>query len=166
MAKSHYKAGIALTFIKCLDIVLVLALFVCVREYILFGHIVDRSTFYRIEFTLWHFVALMLLSLVWNRIRLYLLRLALYRCRTLCALCLLESFCRGHRSSFFSQRGPADLLEDVGSRLGFHRHLCRLWRQTQNSQGSHVFRRYFANHCRRLVGSDNALHQEVYGNKG
>lgn len=68
MVRSHYKARIAGTIIRVLDIILVIALFVSVREYFNFGHFLDRNTLYRIEFSLWHLIIVIALAILWNRI--------------------------------------------------------------------------------------------------
>jgi exopolysaccharide biosynthesis polyprenyl glycosylphosphotransferase len=68
MVKTHYKARIAGMLIRGLDIVLVIALFVCVREYVNFGHIINKNTFYRIEFSLTDLLILIVLAVLWNRI--------------------------------------------------------------------------------------------------
>jgi exopolysaccharide biosynthesis polyprenyl glycosylphosphotransferase len=68
MVKTHYKARIAGMLIRGLDIILVIALFVCVREYVNFGHVMSRNTFYRVEFSLTHLLILIVLAVLWNRI--------------------------------------------------------------------------------------------------
>lgn len=71
MNNRYYKAKIAKNFIRVIDIILVVILFVYIREYQLFGHFVDKTTFSRIAFSLWHLIALIMLSFLWNRIFTY-----------------------------------------------------------------------------------------------
>lgn len=68
MVKTHYKSRIAGMLIRGLDTVLFIALFVWVREYVNFGHIIDKDTFHRVEFALNHLVIFILLAILWNRI--------------------------------------------------------------------------------------------------
>ena len=68
MNNTHYKARLGRACVALFDIILVIVLFLSIREYLLFGHLVDRHTFNRIEFSLWHFIAILVLSVLWNRI--------------------------------------------------------------------------------------------------
>ncbi len=71
MKSSHYKAKFARTIIKFFDIFLVLMLFVYIREHLNFGHFVDTRTLGRIEFSLRHIIAMLMLAVLWNRILTY-----------------------------------------------------------------------------------------------
>ena len=68
MDNPRYKTKIARNFIRLMDVLFVIILFVSIREYLNFGHFIDARTFSRIEFSLWHFVSLLVLSVLWNRI--------------------------------------------------------------------------------------------------
>jgi len=68
MNNPRYKAKIARSFVRLMDILFVVILFFSIREYLNFGHFIDARTFNRIEFSLWHFILLLALSVLWNRI--------------------------------------------------------------------------------------------------
>lgn len=66
MVQPHYKARLGLLFIKFFDVVLVLVLFIGVREYVNFGHFINTGTFTRLQFSLVHFFDLLLAAVIWN----------------------------------------------------------------------------------------------------
>lgn len=70
MNRSHYKAKIAKACIRLFDLLLILTLFIYIREYHIYGNPFERS-FASIQFSLWHFIALVLLALLWNQVLVY-----------------------------------------------------------------------------------------------
>ncbi len=76
MKNIHYKAKAAKTFIKLFDTVIVLAIFIYIREYMVYGEIFRDIS--HIRFSLRHFSYLLTLSFLWNRIFTY---MGMYRFR-------------------------------------------------------------------------------------
>lgn len=66
-----YKTKLARTILKICDVLLVLILFIQIREALNFGHFVDYNTLLRIEFSFWHFLAILMLAVLWNQILKY-----------------------------------------------------------------------------------------------
>ena len=68
MLKTQYKTNFAKGFLKFVDIFLVITLFFVIREYVNYGQLFDYNSLHRCQFSLWNFLTIFLLSILWNRI--------------------------------------------------------------------------------------------------
>ncbi|MCJ7495869.1 MAG: sugar transferase [Deltaproteobacteria bacterium] len=66
MAKSHYKARLARSFIQLVDMVTILIIVVCLKEYFNSGQALDLKVLIQITFSFWYFVTLICLVFIWR----------------------------------------------------------------------------------------------------
>jgi len=66
MAKSHYKARLARSFIQLVDMVTILVIVVCLKEYLSSGYTLDGQVLLRVTFSFRYFITLICLVFLWR----------------------------------------------------------------------------------------------------